>query len=28
MGQVYEFSIYHLMKVDDPGFFRTETENI
>lgn len=28
MGQVYEFSIYHLMKVADPGFFRTETENI
>ncbi|MDH7492649.1 MAG: acyclic terpene utilization AtuA family protein [Candidatus Saccharicenans sp.] len=28
MGRVYEFSIYHLMKVEDPGFFRTETENI
>lgn len=28
MGRVYEFSIYHLMKVAGPNFLRTETENI
>lgn len=28
MGQVYEFSIYHLMAVDNPGFFKTEIKEI
>ncbi len=28
MGKVYEFSIYHLMQVEDPAFFRTETEEL
>lgn len=28
MGKVYEFSIYHLMELDDPNFFRTEVEEL
>lgn len=28
MGKVFEFSIYHLMKIDDPKFFRTEIREL
>lgn len=28
MGKVFEFSVYHLMQVDDPAFFETKTEEL
>ncbi len=28
MGKVFEFSVYHLMQVDDPAFFATKTEEL
>ncbi|MGB9835993.1 MAG: acyclic terpene utilization AtuA family protein [Candidatus Saccharicenans sp.] len=28
MGKVFEFSIYHLMKLEDPALFKTEVEKI
>ncbi|MGB4705096.1 MAG: acyclic terpene utilization AtuA family protein [Candidatus Saccharicenans sp.] len=28
MGKVFEFSIYHLMKVEDPNFFSTEIRDL
>ncbi|HEK85938.1 MAG TPA: acyclic terpene utilization AtuA family protein [Candidatus Aminicenantes bacterium] len=28
MGKVYEFSIYHLMEIDDPANFKTEIEEL
>ncbi|NPV83481.1 MAG: acyclic terpene utilization AtuA family protein [Candidatus Aminicenantes bacterium] len=28
MGKVFEFSVYHLMQVDDPAFFETRTEEL